>query len=303
MKQIRIILITVWIFSSILSAGGKVLPSQKKTIHYASGKYFDTQLAWHVLKQSFFNIKGDLYNIAAEPFRDPLKTAGYLGLVGGLVAVDKPLTNFYHQYIEDPLDIYRLPKVPLFTASYISAEESWIGLGILSHYLVGFALGDEKSQATALMAAKATIYSLGITHTLLKSLTGRNRPQPDLVHCDDTNKYRTCNPYDFQPFHSFQFTGSNRTSMPSYHLTLYFSLAKVYQEMYDNYLIPYSALALIFASHIRGHHHWVSDMVGGAIVGTLIGSQVVRNYKHERREEEGVQIIPYANGVGFQYRF
>ena len=271
-------------------------------VSFKKGNYFDTDLAWKVLKESFLNIGGDLYNIAATPLRYPLATAGYLGLVGGLVAVDKPVTTFYHQHIEKSLDLYKLPKI-LFTQSYISAEESWIGAGILVQYLAGFALGDEKSQATALMATKAVLYSLGITHFALKSITGRNRPQPDLIHCDDTNPYRTCDPYDFKPFQSPKFTGSNRTSMPSYHLTLYFSLAKVYQEMYNNYVIPYSVLALLFMSNIKGHHHWVSDMVGGAIVGTLIGDQIVRNYKKDKMQQAGLRIIPVRNGIGFHYTF
>ena len=92
--------------------------------------------------------------------------------------------------------------------------------------------------------------------------------------------------------------------MPSFHLTMYFSVAKVYQEMYDNYWLPYGVLALIFASNIKGHHHWVGDMVAGGIIGTMIGSQVVSNYRNRYlKKQSDFTISPTGKGVSFQYRF
>jgi hypothetical protein len=86
---------------------------------------------------------------------------------------------------------------------------------------------------------------------------------------------------------------------------MYFSVAQVYAQMYDNYWLPYGALALIFASNIRGHHHWVGDMVAGGIVGTLIGRQVVSNYRnhYHKTKASDFQILPTSNGIGFSYRF
>ncbi|WP_297815818.1 hypothetical protein [uncultured Polaribacter sp.] len=46
---------------------------------------------------------------------------------------------------------------------------------------------------------------------------------------------------------------------------------------YDNYWIPYGVMSAVFFSNVKGHQHWFSDMVAGAIVGTLIGRSVVRS--------------------------
>jgi membrane-associated phospholipid phosphatase len=175
------------------------------------------------------------------------------------------------------------------------------------HYLGGFALGDEKSQVTAIMAMKAMSYSYLFDHLLLKSFFGRRRPKNDLYHDTDSNPTHTSDPHDFSPFQPIHFHAEDgRTSLPSFHLTMYFSLARVYAEMYDNYWLPYGALAAVFASNIRGHHHWVGDMVAGAIVGTVIGHQIVHNYRdryHRVDTESDFQIFPSTKGIGFSYRF
>ena len=275
------------------------------TYEYEKGSYFDTGIAWRVLKRSFGTIPSDLYSIAAAPFHHPGTALKYAGLVGGIVAFDRPITTFYQRNIEAPLDIYKFPQ--LFKKTPITAgADGWIVYGSIAHYLGGFALGDEKSQVTAIMAMKAMTYSYLFDHLLLKSLFGRRRPKNDLYHDTDANPTHTSDPHDFSPFQPIHFHAQDgRTSLPSFHLTMYFSVAKVYAEMYDNYWLPYGALALVFASNIRGHHHWVGDMVAGGLVGTLIGHQVVKNYRdrYHKKEVSDFQIIPSGNGIGFSYRF
>jgi len=84
---------------------------------------------------------------------------------------------------------------------------------------------------------------------------------------------------------------------------MYFSVAKVYQEMYDNYWLPYSTLAVIFVSDIKGHNHWVSDMVAGGIIGTFIGTQIVSSYKSNSKEKTGFSLIPIRNGLALSYTY
>jgi len=272
--------------------------------HFKTGTPFDTDLAWKVLRQSLQAVPSDLYRIATAPFRYPGQTLLYGGLVGGLVAADKPITTFYQEHIEEPLDLYKLPTL-FYSSAITHGADSWLVYGSVAHYLTGFALGDEKSQVTAIMAMKAMTYSYLVDHVLLKSVFGRRRPMNDLKHCTDANPTHTCNPHDFSPFQPLHFNAEDgRTSMPSFHLTMYFSVAKVYQEMYDNYWLPYGVLALIFSSNIKGHHHWVGDMVAGGIIGTMIGSQVVSNYRNRYlKKQSDFTISPTGKGVIFQYRF
>ena len=272
---------------------------------YQTGNYFDTDIAKRVLRRSFTAIPSDLYGIASAPFQNPAATLKYAGIIGGIIAFDRPITTLYQRHVEEPLDIYSLPTL-FYRTSFTHGADSWLVYGILGHYLGGFALGDEKSQVTAIMAAKAMAYSVVFDQLLIKSLFGRRRPKNDLYHNTDANPTHTSDPHDFSPFQPFHIGAADgRTSLASFHLTMYFSMAKVYSEMYDNYWLPYGALALIFASNIKGHHHWVGDMVAGGIIGTLIGHQIVSNYhnRYDKKRESDFQIIPSGNGVGFSYRF
>lgn len=265
--------------------------------------YFDTNLAWNVIKQSASTVPDDLYNIAATPFKNPAQTLGYLGLIGGLVAVDKEVTTFYQQEVENHLDFYSLPTI-IYDSAITRGADSWIVFGSIAHYLGGFAFSDEKSQVTSLMAMKAMTYSYGISHVLLKSITGRNRPKDDLKNCKGS-KTHTCDPFDFGNARGPVFSSDQKaTALPSFHVTMYFSTAKIYQEMYDSYLIPYSALAIIFASDIKGHQHWVSDMVTGGIIGTFIGSQIVSSYRDKNDESSGFSLVPVrGGGLGVSYSY
>ncbi len=272
---------------------------------YEKGDYFDMDIAKRVLKRSIGIIPSDLYHIASAPFKNPQNTLRYMGIVGTIMAFDKPITTFYQQNIETPLAFYSLPT--LFKPTPItSGADGWLVYGSIAQYLGGFALGDEKTQVTAIMAMKAIGYSYFIDHVFLKSILGRRRPKSDLYHDYDPNPTHTSNPHDFSPFQPLHFDAHDgRTSFPSFHLTMYFSVAKVYQEMYDNYWLPYGALAIVFASNIRGHHHWVGDMVGGAIIGTLIGHEIVSNYRnrYHKGKASNFNIYPIDNGIGFTYRF
>lgn len=275
------------------------------TLSYAEfkkGEYFDTSLAWGVIKKSTKTIPSDLYNIAVTPFKNPVQSLSYLGAVGALVAVDKEVTSFYQQEVENPLDLYSLPTI-VYDSPITHGADSWLVFGSIAHYLGGFMLGDEKSQVTAIMAMKAMTYSYGVSHVFLKSITGRNRPHDNLKTGESSYESDTDNPYDFGNARGPIFKSHQKgTAMPSFHVTMYFSMAKVYQEMYDDYLIPYSALAVIFASGIKGHQHWVSDMVAGGIIGTFIGNQVVKSYR-DNDDGNGFSLVPVRDGLGLSYTY
>jgi len=269
---------------------------------YRSGNYFDTDIAWDVIKKSTYSVPTDFYNIATTPFKNPLQTLGYLGIIGALVVVDKPVTTFYQESVEEPLAFYGFPTI--YDSPITHGADGWLVFGTMAHYLGGFALGSEKSQVTSIMAMKAITYSYVISHLLLKSVTGRNRPKDDLKNDNGSSPTDTTDPYDFGHIHSPTFESAQEGSaMPSFHVTMYFSVAKVYQEMYDNYWLPYTALAIIFASDIKGHQHWVSDMVAGGIVGTFIGTQIVSSTRSSKEDKTGFSLVPLRNGLALSYTY
>ena len=83
--------------------------------------------------------------------------------------------------------------------------------------------------------------------------------------------------------------------MPSFHFTLFFAVASVYSNAYDDALWPYGLAAVGLASNIRGHNHWVSDMIAGALIGTAIGNVLTA----ERFDDDGrLQLAPFMDSQG-----
>jgi membrane-associated phospholipid phosphatase len=217
----------------------------------------------------------DIKSIFRTPIEEPKKTLKWVGIVGGLVLVDRPVTQFYQEHVEPALN-WKLNSI----SPGLEGADGYIVYGVGAQFLGASMFGDTKGRDTAFLAGKSMAYSVLVTHLLLKPIFGRNRPSPDLSSCPSATPPYTCDPYDFG-HHYWPQIGSveGGSAMPSFHFTMYFSVARVYQLSYDNYWVPYSLAALAATSNIYGHHHWVSDMVAGSLLGTLIGTKVYRNYE------------------------
>ena len=91
--------------------------------------------------------------------------------------------------------------------------------------------------------------------------------------------------------------------MPSFHLTQYFAVARVYAGIYDNNVVPYLLASALTASNIRGHHHWVSDMVAGAAIGIGIGSLILNQYEDRKYSADGGVLLPVVSSSGLGFSF
>ncbi|MEZ5767880.1 MAG: hypothetical protein R3D80_09625 [Paracoccaceae bacterium] len=93
--------------------------------------------------------------------------------------------------------------------------------------------------------------------------------------------------------------------MPSFHFTMYFSTARVYSGVYDNYLIPTGSRPRWHCNRRTGITTGCR-MVAGALIGTGIGNVILRNYE-ERRDGINMSFAPIASskgaGLGFQMTF
>jgi membrane-associated phospholipid phosphatase len=229
----------------------------------------------HPIQSQLGLIGADIKSISRTPIDDPKKTLKWLGIVGGLVLVDRPVTQFYQQHIEPALN-WKLGSIdPTFHGA-----DGYLVYGVGGQFLGASMLGDAKGRDTAFLAGKSMAYSVLFSHLLLKPIFGRNRPSSDLASCPTTTDPYTCDPYDFGHNYWPQIGPVQHGSgMPSFHFTMYFSVARVYQLSYDNYWVPYGLAALALTSNIYGHKHWVSDMVAGSVIGTVIGTNVYRNYE------------------------
>jgi len=160
--------------------------------------------------------------------------------------------------------------------------------GALTSYVLGEAFGDEKAKQRAADAVEATIFSSALVFST-DFLAGRSKP--------DLNR-------GSQDYNPFNISGS----LPSFHTAEAFTAAAVAAEHWDN---PwFSALAYGFAtsvglSRIYLDKHWLSDVVLGAAIGTVVGKAVVALNKNRRGSPVSVVplVAPGSWGAALHYQY
>ena len=162
---------------------------------------------------------------------------------------------------------------------------SVLGLGAL--YATGRAAGSRKV-STAAWHSLAALAASGVANGTLKYTVGRARPHRERGHTA------------FEPFNA----DDHWQSFPSGHTTVVFSLAASAAEEADRpwvSAVSYGTAALVGWSRIYEDKHWVSDVVGGAVVG-VTASKATLHWLHSR-EEEGeqgsgaVQVVLTPSGI------
>jgi len=146
--------------------------------------------------------------------------------------------------------------------------------GIMAAFYLGGTVFDNfKAKDTAVDAAVASLVSAGIITTSLKVIAGRSRPR------DNEGTYK------FQPF-------GGHHSFPSGHTTQAFSLASVIAEHYDEWwigTISYGIAGGVGLARVEQEAHFASDVVAGALIGTIVGKTIVR---YNRKFHKNVIIGP-----------
>ncbi|MCI9845823.1 phosphatase PAP2 family protein [Flavobacterium pectinovorum] len=251
------------------------------------------KVAGSVIANSILSVPGDFsamgHNVSSNWKRTALYTAGIIGLI----AVDKQTTGFLHDHIEPNID-YSLPEIKS-TIPHVIGADSYIVYPIIGLYAGSLIINNEKGQVVALNAAKSLAYSYVITQIVLKTLSSRNRPQRKINDDKPVVEPWTKNPWDFGNYDNVHFGhGGTGTSFPSFHATSYFAVAKVFQMEYNNYWIPYTFVTAVFLSDIKSHEHWVSDLLVGGLVGTIIGRSIVISSRKQiaKKESNGFNGSP-----------
>ena len=275
----KTLLISLFLFTYLLSAQNtKIL--NKDNIFQTSGK---------VIKNSILTIPSDFVFMGKEISNDWKKTGYYLGGIVGLIAVDKVTTKFLHNQLEPNLD-YNLPNISFVNSSsnhkWLIGDNAYMSYPIIGNYLFSFITNKEKGQYASINALKAIQYATIITQLGLKTISGRNRPNRPLSNTA-TEPYTNDNWDFFNRRKKYLFSSPEASAFPSLHTTAYFAIAKVFQMEYDNYWIPYSFMSVVYLAEMKKHNHWVSDLVVGGIVGTIIGKSIVLS-SWKKRNLDGV---------------
>lgn len=248
---------------------------------------------FEIIKTAVVTLDEDAKAIVNRPLKNPNLVANGVKLFA-LVTTDYQTTNLFQKHVE-PLDVYTqqlvsfpslFPRVPV-VRSWTAGVDGYMYSGVTAMYLAGFALGNEKMQEAGVLTTKAIIESYVVSHLILKTVFARNRPMRplgDVSELDRDSQYPfVSNPLDFFNFHPVYFNSNPYgTGFPSYHATMYFAFASTMARVYDNKWIPYSLATFALVHNIRGHNHWVSELVAGAVIGNFIGKVVYENY-HEKR--------------------
>lgn len=113
--------------------------------------------------------------------------------------------------------------------------------------------GTTRYRDAALVATEAQALTLGLSAGL-KTAIGRSRPRAGR------------GPHDFEPF------GSD-ASFPSNHASQAFAVATVLADRFgwEVGTLSYGAASLVGLSRVALDKHWTSDVVAGALLGTLVG--------------------------------
>lgn len=235
--------------------------------------------AGNLLKNEFKIVPEDFKLMGNTLSKNWKRTGLFAGGILSLVAADKITTGFLHHSIEPKLQ-YSLPNITFINSplNWTEGNNSYIFYPILGLYASSLALNYSKGQRIALHASKSVVYSFLISHVILKTLFARNRPQRPVGDSSPAIEPWTKNPWDFGNFHRPYFNSQiGGTAFPSFHASFYFAVAKVFQMEFHNYWIPYGFVAGVFLAEIKDHNHWVSDIVFGGIIGTIIGHSIVKS--------------------------
>lgn len=274
---------------------------------FVKDNHFKT--AGKALKNVVISFPDDFSEMGKEVSGKWKRTIAYTAGVGVLILADKPITRFHQDVVEKAID-YSLPRLPsvkiLKNVDLIGGVDLYLAYAMGGLYAGSFAANYKTGQRAALNSFKAMTYSYLITQVVLKTLIARQRPDLTLSIKDDPiGREFSRNPYDFFNFHPIHLKGGGYgTAFPSFHATAYFAVAKVLAMEFNNYWIPYTAVSIVFFSDLKSHQHWVSDMVAGGLLGTIIGHGIVMGTRRlERRQAEKKQGLTSKRKSRFDYRF
>lgn len=173
-----------------------------------------------------------------------------LAVLGTAVLIDRPLRDAMRRFSgQDPF----IKQVERFGAEYAP-----VVLG--GFYLAGVASENKTAVAVAQDGLAASLIASGLITPAIKLAVGRSRPRDNAGIAN------------FKPF------SEPNASFPSGHTTEAFALAAVIADHYSENWVGYSAYSVAgLVGLARTYHdaHFASDVLLGAVIGTLVGKSVV----------------------------
>lgn len=209
-----------------------------------------------------------------------------LGISGVAAILDRPVRDEMRRHA--PNDSRLMLEVERFGKEY--------SLALLGGFYLAGALGinDDKAAAVAEDGLSALIIASGIITPAFKYVAGRSRPRDN---------------DGIANFHWFSrgYPSSN-SSFPSGHATHAFAMASVIANHYDETWVTYSSYTVAgLVGVARSYHdaHFASDILAGALIGTLVGKSIVARNRPMRSGQVTLlpEIAPGLVGVRLVRKF
>lgn len=246
------VLFTLVVFSNVLFA-------QIDTVRF--NKYY--------FKKYLTDAKAIAVSPAKWDSKDWTKLGVFVVAECGLSFADQPVKDFFQSH---------KTNTGTFLSTHIfqgfGAEHSLIVISGIFTY--GVLAKSNKSVSTGLMALESFALASLVTR-IPKTIVGRERP----------DNWQGDGPYAIKgPFKG--------NSFPSGHTTASFAVASVIATQFrDSKWIPvtaYTVAGLAGLSRIYDNKHWLTDVVAGATIGTLVGNLV-----SHRTSNSKLTVVPFGN--------
>jgi membrane-associated phospholipid phosphatase len=223
--------------------------------------------------------------------RDVLPLLALAGTVAAILPQDEAMSR-------DIRDL-RARHAWVGDASGVVSQMGFLGAGgVMAVFLgVGLIGNDDKATETALLGASAALQTFLVTD-IVQGLTGRQCPKWD----DGADHW--AGPAAFFDRHK-NGQGRHFGAFPSGHTAAAFSLATIIDMQYGKSvwvpILAYTVAAGVGVSMAARGEHWVSDVVVGAVVGSLISRTVVNNHRRSRGPRPSVGLGPHGVAVALAF--
>ena len=187
--------------------------------------------------------------------------------------------------VRDESQRHRSPETDRIATQLQNFGASYALIVVGGFWSYGKLARDSEAVNTGLDAAEASLIAGAVIGPLLKSAVGRSRPsqQEGAFH--------------FRPF-------GGGVSAPSGHTTEAFTVAMVISEHYPQVWVrccTYGVATLVGVARIQQNAHFASDVVSGALLGTLVGRTVVFRNQARRQGPAKLKVsLDPSFGVGYQ---
>jgi len=217
---------------------------------------------------------------------DWAKAGGMLALTGGAALLDDEWYSLMDRNRNSLND-------HLADVTVLYGDAAGIVLFAGGFYATGLFARSTWLRETGLLVGTSILLS-GAVSTITKTIVGRARPYTGLGN------------HEFKPF---TFTDEDYLSFPSGHTVVAFSISTVLSRRIGN---PWATVGLYAlatgtaVSRTYTRNHWLSDVVCGGILSTLISNSIVSWYERGGKDASpdlGLNIEPIPGGIAVVYFF